>query len=137
MWMTLHIENRAVVFIHTMIDYLFFMFLRESLPTEPLVWGGFSCIYRRCIYKCMGPLEKADPVMYLFQQPLCMAATLSSDNGQACAVELLVDVERIYVGHAADIVNHGHDSRFQMGRVYVIQAAHPAHQLAGVITFGM
>ena len=45
MWMTLHIENRAVVFIHTMIDYLFFMFLRESLPTEPLVWGGFSCIY--------------------------------------------------------------------------------------------
>lgn len=50
MWMTLHIENRAVVFIHTMIDYLFFMFLRESLPTEPLVWGGFSCIYRRCIY---------------------------------------------------------------------------------------
>ena len=67
MWMTLHIENRAVVFIHTMIDYLFFMFLRESLPTEPLVWGGFSCIYRRCIYKCMGPLEKADPVMYLFQ----------------------------------------------------------------------
>ena len=67
--------------------------------------------------------------MYLFQQPLCMAATLSSDNGQACAVELLVDVERIYVGHAADIVNHGHDSRFQMGRVYVILAAHPAHQL--------
>ena len=121
MWMTLHIENRAVVFIHTMIDYLFFMFLRESLPTEPLVWGGFSCIY----------------IMYLFQQPLCMAATLSSDNGQACAVELLVDVERIYVGHAADIVNHGHDSRFQMGRVYVILAAHPAHQLAGVITFGM
>ena len=126
MWMTLHIENRAVVFIHTMIDYLFFMFLRESLPTEPLVWGGFSCIYRRCIY-----------IMYLFQQPLCMAATLSSDNGQACAVELLVDVERIYVGHAADVVNHGHDSRFQMGRVYVILAAHPAHQLAGVITFGM
>ena len=75
--------------------------------------------------------------MYLFQHPLCMAATLSSDNGQACAVELLVDVERIYVGHAADIVNHGHDSRFQMGRVYVILAAHPAHQLAGVITFGM
>ena len=87
-----------------MIDYLFFMFLRESLPTEPLVWGGFSCIYRRCIYKCMGPLEKADPVMYLFQQPLCMAATLSSDNGQACAVELLVDVERIYVGHAAEVI---------------------------------
>lgn len=57
---------------------------------------------------------------------------LVSDNRQTNSVDFLIDVERIHVGHAADIVDNSHDARFKIGRADVILAAHAADELARV-----
>ena len=53
-------------------------------------------------------------------------------NWKADAIDLLIDVEGIDVGHATDIVYHRHDALFQVGVVDVILAAHSANELLGV-----
>lgn len=53
-------------------------------------------------------------------------------NRQTDSVDLLIDVERIDVGHAADIINYRHDALLQILVLYVILAAYPAQELLGV-----
>ena len=36
-------------------------------------------------------------------------------NRQTYSVDFLINVERIHVGHAADIVDNSHDARFEVG----------------------
>ena len=55
-------------------------------------------------------------------------------NRQTDSVDLLIDVERIDVGHAADIINYRHDALLQILVLYIILAAYPAQELLGVET---
>lgn len=53
-------------------------------------------------------------------------------NRQTDSVDLLIDVERIDVGHAANIINYRHDAFLQILVLYIILAAYPAQELLGV-----
>ena len=53
-------------------------------------------------------------------------------NRQTDTVDLLIDVERIDVGHAADVINYRHDALLQILVLYIILAAYPAQELLGV-----
>lgn len=55
-------------------------------------------------------------------------------NRQTDSVDFLIDVERIDVGHAADIINYRHDALLQILVLYIILAAYPAQELLGVET---
>lgn len=55
-----------------------------------------------------------------------------SNYRQADAVDFLVHIECIHVGHAADIVDDCHQARFQVVGVDVVLAAHAADKLARV-----
>ena len=55
------------------------------------------------------------------------------NNGKRDAVDLLVDVERIDVGHAADVVEHGHDAGFQLVAVDVVLTAEAPYELLRMI----
>ena len=56
---------------------------------------------------------------------------------QGDAVDLLVDVEGVDIGHAADIVDDGHEARFEVGGVDVVLARHTADEVLGVEALGM
>ena len=60
-----------------------------------------------------------------------------SDDRQADATHLLIDVECIDIGHAANIVDHGHEARLQVGTLYLILAAEAADDLLGVEAVGI
>lgn len=62
---------------------------------------------------------------------LCIVV-IKSNQRQTYSVDFLIDVERINVGHSADIVDNSHDARFEVGRAYVILAAYAADELARV-----
>ena len=47
-------------------------------------------------------------------------------NRQTDSVDFLIDVERIDVGHAADIINYRHDALLQILVLYIVLAAYPA-----------
>ncbi len=51
------------------------------------------------------------------------------NNRQTDSVDLLIDVERIDVGHAADVINYRHDALLQILVLYIILAAYPAQEL--------
>ena len=53
---------------------------------------------------------------------------------QADAIDLLVDVEGIDVGHSTDIVEDSHDALLQVGVVDVVLAAYTADELLGIET---
>lgn len=53
---------------------------------------------------------------------------------QTDAVDLLIDVERIDVGHAADVIQYSHDSLFQVLVLDVVLTAYPAQELLGIET---
>ena len=53
-----------------------------------------------------------------------------SDDGQRDAVNLLVDVQGIDVGHAADIVDDSHEPCLQVIALYVVLAARVQEQSA-------
>ena len=53
-------------------------------------------------------------------------------NRQTDAVDFLIDVERIDVGHAADVIQYRHDSLLQILVLYVVLAAYPSQELLGV-----
>lgn len=53
-------------------------------------------------------------------------------NRQTDSVDLLIDVERIDVGHAADVINYRHDALLQILVLYIVLAAYPAQELLGV-----
>ena len=55
-------------------------------------------------------------------------------NRQTDTVDLLIDVERIDVGHAADVINNRHDALLQILVFYIILAAYPAQELLGIET---
>ena len=55
-------------------------------------------------------------------------------NRQTDSVDLLIDVERIDVGHAADVIQYSHDSLFQILVLDVVLAANPAQELLGIET---
>ena len=58
----------------------------------------------------------------------------SLNNRQTDTVDLLIDVERIDVGHAADVINNRHDALLQILVFYIILAAYPAQELLGIET---
>ena len=66
-----------------------------------------------------------------------VVALPASDNWQGDAVNLLVDVQGIDIGHAADVVNHGHDARFEVRTLYVVLTAEPPHELLRIETVGV
>ncbi len=43
-------------------------------------------------------------------------------NRQGDAVDLLVDIEGVDIGHAADVVDDGHDAGLEVGGVYLVLA---------------
>ena len=55
-------------------------------------------------------------------------------NRQADAVDFLIDVERIDVCHAADVIQYSHDSLFQILVLDVVLTAYPAQELLGIET---
>lgn len=60
-----------------------------------------------------------------------------SDYREADATHLLIDVEGIDIGHAADIVYHGHEARLEVGALDFILAAEAAYDLLGVEAVGV
>ena len=54
------------------------------------------------------------------------------DDGQTYAVDFLIDVQRIDVGHAADIVNYGHHSVLKVLVLDVVLTRKSAYQLFAV-----
>ena len=52
-----------------------------------------------------------------------------SHNGQGDAADFLIDVEGVDVGHAADIVDDGHETCFQIGGIDVVLTADTADEL--------
>ena len=47
-----------------------------------------------------------------------------SDDGEGDAADLLVDIEGIDIGHATDIIDDGHDARFEVGGIDVVLTRH-------------
>ena len=60
-----------------------------------------------------------------------------SNDRQRYAINLLIDVQGLDIGHAADIVNHGHDACFEIRTLYVVLAAEPPHELLRIETVGV
>ena len=52
-----------------------------------------------------------------------------SDDGEGDAADLLVDVQRVDVCHAADEVNDCHEARLQVGGVNIVLAADTPDEL--------
>ena len=58
-------------------------------------------------------------------------------DGQTDTANLLIDVLRINICHATDIINDSHESCLKMRRVNVILAGHPSDKLLRIVTFWM
>ena len=56
---------------------------------------------------------------------------------QGDAVDFLIDVEGIDVGHATDVVDDRHETRLEVGRVDVILARHTTDKVLRVETIRM
>ena len=63
--------------------------------------------------------------------------TACLDNREGDAVDFLVNVEGIDVGHAADVVDDGHETCFQVRGIDVVLARHTADEVFGVEPLGM
>ena len=51
------------------------------------------------------------------------------DDGQRDAAYFLIDIEGVDIGHAADIVDDGHEAGLQVRTGYVVLAAHATDEL--------
>ena len=75
-----------------------------------------------------------------FHETVTSSAYLLKDTGhslynrQTDAVDFLIDVERIDVCHASDVIQYSHDSLLQILVLDVVLAAYPAQELLGIET---
>ena len=56
---------------------------------------------------------------------------------EGCAVDFLVDVEGVDIGHATDIVDDGHDARLELRGVDLVLARNTTDEVLGVETLRM
>ena len=73
----------------------------------------------------------------LFFRPFHRVISMSLDDRQTDAFYLLVDIQGIYIRHATDIVDDGHDTGLQIRGVDIILTAHAVDELSGIETVGV
>ena len=92
-------------------------FIKEHPEALKITSGANKVIYKK--------RDKAAPM------------PVASDNRQGDAVNLLVDVEGIDVGHARDVVDDGHEAGLEVGALNGILAADAANELLRVVAVGV
>ena len=73
----------------------------------------------------------------LFFRPFHRTINILLDDWQTDAFYLLVDIQGIYVRHATDIVDDGHDTGLQIRGVDIILTAYAVDELSGIETVGV
>ena len=53
------------------------------------------------------------------------------------AVDFLVDIEGVDISHATDVVDDGHEARFEVWGINIVLARHTTDQMLGVETLWM
>ena len=73
----------------------------------------------------------------LFFRPFHRVISILLDDWQTDAFDLLVDIQGVYIRHATDIVDNGHDTGLQIRGVDIILTAHAVDELSGIKTVGV
>ena len=73
----------------------------------------------------------------LFFRPFHRVISMSLDDRQTDAFYLLVDIQGIYIRHATDIVDDGHDARLELRGVDLVLARNTTDEVLGVETLRM
>lgn len=60
-----------------------------------------------------------------------------SNDGQRYAVDFLINLQRIHIGHATDIIDDSHDACFKVGALYIVLATKTAEELLRIKPFGI
>lgn len=89
----------------------------------------FYFLYRIFIQCALKPQTSKLSVGSDLRVVLICRATKWLHYRQTDAIYLLVDVESIYIGHAADIVYYCHDAGLEVVGVDFVLAAHSAYKL--------